>query len=47
LARAQAAGGDKPAARQSYEDFLALWKQADPDLPLLRLAQTENQNLKD
>ena len=32
LARAQAAAGDKPAARRSYQDFLSLWKQADTDL---------------
>jgi len=47
LARAQAMSGDKPAARRSYQDFLSLWKQADPDLSLLKLAQTENQKLKD
>ena len=47
LARAQAMTGDKPAARRSYQDFLSLWKQADPDLSLLKLAQTENQKLKD
>ena len=47
LARAHAMSGDKPAARRSYQDFLSLWKQADPDLSLLKLAQTENQKLKD
>ena len=47
LARAQALSGDKPAARRSYEDFLSLWKQADPELSLLKLAQTENERLKD
>ncbi len=47
LARAQAMSGDKPAARRSYQDFLALWKQADADLPLLKQAQTEYQKLKD
>jgi Tfp pilus assembly protein PilF len=47
LAHAHAMSGDKPAARRSYQDFLSLWKQADPDLSLLKLAQTENQKLKD
>ena len=47
LARAQALSGDKPAARRSYQDFLSLWKQADPDLSLLKLAQAENERLKD
>ena len=47
LARAQAMSGDKPAARRSYQDFLSLWKQADPDLALLKQAQSEYQKLKD
>src|SRR5271165_4715022 len=41
LARAQAMSGDNPAARRSYQDLLALWKQADPDLQLLHQAQSE------
>jgi serine/threonine protein kinase/tetratricopeptide (TPR) repeat protein len=47
LARAQAMSGDKPAARRTYQDFLALWKQADVELPLLKEAQAEYQKLKD
>jgi serine/threonine protein kinase/tetratricopeptide (TPR) repeat protein len=47
FARAQAMSGDKPAARRSYQDFLALWKQADAELPLLKEAQAEYQKLKD
>jgi eukaryotic-like serine/threonine-protein kinase len=46
LARAQAAAGDKPAARRAYQDLLSLWKQADPDLGLLKQAQSEYDNLK-
>ncbi len=46
LGRAQAISGDKPAARRSYQDFLALWKQADTDLPLFKEAQAEYQKLK-
>jgi len=33
LGRAFGASGDTPKARTSYQDFLALWKDADPDVP--------------
>jgi hypothetical protein len=32
---------DEEAARKSYEDFLTLWKSADPDLPIYREAKAE------
>jgi eukaryotic-like serine/threonine-protein kinase len=41
LARAQVAMHDEEAARKSYEDFLALWKNADPDLPIYKEAKAE------
>jgi eukaryotic-like serine/threonine-protein kinase len=41
LARAQVVMHDKEAARKSYEDFLALWKDADPDLPIYKQARAE------
>src|SRR5271157_1587194 len=41
LARAQVMTADKAAARKSYEDFLALWKDADPDIPVLKQAKAE------
>ena len=41
LARAQAMSGNNAAARKSYEDFLALWKDADPDLSILKQARAE------
>ncbi len=41
LARAEKLAGDLDAARTHYQDFLALWKEADPDLPLLKQARTE------
>jgi len=41
LARALAANGDTAGARAAYQDFLTLWKQADPDVPILKQAQTE------
>src|SRR5258708_7792726 len=41
LARAQVLMQDEEAARKSYEDFLALWKDADPDLPIYKQAKVE------
>ena len=39
LARAQAMAGDKDSARKAYQDFLALWKDADSDVPILKEAK--------
>ena len=41
LGRAQAMAGDKGAARKSYEDVFAIWKDADPDVPVLQQARAE------
>ncbi len=41
LARVQQMSGDRAAARKSYADFLALWKTADPGLPILKQAKEE------
>jgi eukaryotic-like serine/threonine-protein kinase len=41
LARAQAMMGDKDAARKSYQEFLTLWKDADPDIPIDKQAKAE------
>jgi tetratricopeptide (TPR) repeat protein len=41
LARAQVMAGDKIAARQSYEEFFSLWKNADADTPIYRQARAE------
>jgi hypothetical protein len=41
LARALKSSGDTAAARKSYEDFLGLWKNADPDIPIYRQAKAE------
>lgn len=41
LARAYAAWGDSAKSRTAYQDFLALWKDADSNLPILRDARTE------
>jgi len=41
LGRAQVRMGDNAAARKSYQDFLALWKDADPDIPIYKQAKAE------
>ncbi len=46
LARAEAMAGDMDAARTRYQDFLALWKAADPDIPILKQAKAEYAKLK-
>jgi len=47
LARARTlAGGDNAGARTAYQDFFALWKNADPDLPILKQAKTEYAQLR-
>ncbi|HEU4930724.1 MAG TPA: protein kinase [Pyrinomonadaceae bacterium] len=46
LARAAAINGDTAAARKSYQDFFALWKDADSDLPVLVQARKEYAELK-
>jgi predicted Zn-dependent protease len=46
LARAYALQGDKARSRTAYQDFLALWKDADPDIPLLLAAKAEYAELK-
>jgi eukaryotic-like serine/threonine-protein kinase len=46
LGRAKAMGGDKEGARKDYLDFLAIWKDADPDILLLREAKAEYERLK-
>jgi len=33
--------GDKTRAKNACLDFLTLWKDADPDIPILRQAQAE------
>ncbi len=46
LARAAVLNGDTAAARKSYQDFFALWKDADQDLPVLVQARKEYEQLK-
>src|SRR5262249_44035731 len=46
LGRAQALAGDAAKARKAYQDFFAVWKDADPDLAPLRQARAEYDRLK-
>jgi eukaryotic-like serine/threonine-protein kinase len=46
LARAYAAQGDKAKARNAYQDLLAVWKDADPDLPLVQKTKAEYAKLQ-
>jgi len=41
LGRALASSGDKAKAKTAYENFLALWKDADPKIPILKQARAE------
>ncbi len=44
--RAYALSGDKVKARSAYQDFLTLWKDADPDIPILKKAKAEYARLE-
>ena len=46
LGRAYALQGETAKAKVAYQDFLALWKDADPDVPLLKEAKTEYEKMK-
>jgi tetratricopeptide (TPR) repeat protein len=46
LGRGYAMQGDLAKARTAYQDFFALWKDADPDIPLLKDAKSEYEKLK-
>ena len=46
LGRAYVLSGDTAKARAAYQDFLALWKDADPDIPILKQAKAEYAKLQ-
>jgi serine/threonine protein kinase/Flp pilus assembly protein TadD len=46
LARAYSMQGDTAKARSTFQDFLVLWKDADPDIPVLVAAKAEYAKLK-
>jgi hypothetical protein len=46
LARAYAVQGNTVKARAAYQDFLTLWKDADPDIPICKQAKAEYAKLR-
>ena len=46
LGRAYAMQGDRAKASAAYKDFLTLWKDADPDIPILKEAKAEYAKLQ-
>jgi hypothetical protein len=46
LGRAYALAGDGARAKTAYQDFLALWKNADADVPILKQAKAEYEKLQ-
>ncbi len=46
LGRAYAMQGEAVKARAAYQDFLTLWKDADPDIPIFKQAKAEYAQLK-
>ena len=46
LARAYKSSGDLQNSRQAYLDFLTLWEDADPDIPILNEAKAEYAKLQ-
>jgi eukaryotic-like serine/threonine-protein kinase len=46
LARAYALQGDSAKARTAYQDFLAMWKDADPEIAVLKEAKVEYAKLQ-
>jgi len=46
LGRAYALSGDKTKAKSAYQDFLTLWKNADPDIPILKQAKAQYAKLQ-
>jgi tetratricopeptide (TPR) repeat protein len=46
LGRAYALSGDDTKARSAYQDFLSLWKDADPDVPIFKQAKAEYAKLQ-
>src|SRR5579863_3956184 len=46
MARARVLTGDVAGARKAYQDFLAMWKDADPDVPILKQAKAEYTQLR-
>jgi tetratricopeptide (TPR) repeat protein len=45
MGRAYVISGDISRAKRAYRDFLAIWKDADPDIPVMKQASAEYTNL--
>ena len=46
MARGFALAGDTAKAKNAFQDFFALWKDADPDLPVLKQARADSAELR-
>ena len=46
LARTYALSGEKTEAKSAYQEFLTIWKDADPDIPIFKQAKAEYARLK-
>jgi hypothetical protein len=46
IGRAYAIAGDTAKAKGAYQDFFILWRDADPDIPILEQAKAEYANLQ-
>ncbi len=46
MARGYALAGEAPKAKKAFQDFLELWKDADPEIPILRQAKAEYARLR-
>ena len=46
LARAYILQGNSAKARAAYQDFFTLWKDSDPDIPILKQAKAEYAKLQ-
>jgi hypothetical protein len=46
LARASALAGETAKAGKAFQDFFAVWKDADPDIPILKQAKAEYARLR-
>jgi hypothetical protein len=46
LGRARSLAGTSTPSRMAYQDFLALWKDADPEIPVLKQARAEYSRLR-
>jgi hypothetical protein len=46
IGRAYAMAGDAAKAKAAYQEFLTLWQDADPDIPILQQAKAEYAKLR-